>query len=187
MALSATIFKAHLTIADMDRHHYEDHQLTIARHPSETDERMMMRLLAFILHADDRLSFTRGLCVDKEPDLWRKGLSGEIELWIEVGLPDERRLRQACSRAEQVCVYAYGGRAVELWRQRSAETLRRCENLKVLAVDPEGSNALASLARRSMELSCTVQEGQVWIDDGARTVTLAPETLPVSRAVSRDK
>ena len=99
MALTATIFKASLQISDLDRHYYGEHQLTLARHPSETDERMMVRLLAFILHADEQLNFTRGLCVDDEPDLWQKNLTNEIELWIDVGLPDERRVRKACSRA----------------------------------------------------------------------------------------
>ncbi len=182
MALSATIFKAHLSIADMDRPYYGDHPLTLARHPSETDERMMIRLLAFALHADEHLSFTRGLCVDQEPDLWCKGMSGEIELWIEVGLPDEKRLRKACSRAGQVVVYAYGGRSVELWWQRSGESLRRCDNLQVLAVDPQASSDLAALAKRSMDLSVTVQEGQVWIDGGGQTLTLSPELVYAGRS-----
>jgi len=102
MALNATIFKAVLQIADMDRNYYRDHALTIARHPSETDERMMVRLLAFVLHAHEALSFGKGLSADGEPDLWQKDLTGAIELWIDVGQPDEKSIRKACGRAKQV-------------------------------------------------------------------------------------
>src|SRR5680860_958910 len=110
MALKATIFKATLNIADMDRHYYADHQLTLAQHPSENDERMMIRLLAFALNAREGLEFTKGLSTDDEPELWQKSLSDEIELWIELGLPDESRLRKACNRSKQVILYTpYGG------------------------------------------------------------------------------
>jgi uncharacterized protein YaeQ len=115
MALKATIFKAELSVADIDRGVYGDHTLTIARHPSETDERMMVRLLAFALHADERLEFGRGLSAEDEPDLVRRDLTGTLEQWIDVGLPDEREVRKACGRAREVIVYAYGGRAVPLW------------------------------------------------------------------------
>ena len=89
MAIKATIFKADCQIVDMDRHYYQDHSLTLARHPSETDERMMLRLLAFAYHASDTLAFTRGLSSSDEPDLWQKDLTGTIERWIELGQPDE--------------------------------------------------------------------------------------------------
>ena len=134
MALTATIFKASLQVSDMNRHYYADHQLTLARHPSETDERMMVRLLAFALHADERLSFTKGLCVDDEPDLWQKSLSNEIELWVDVGLPDEKRVRKACSRAMQVCLYLYGGRNAELWWNKNSANLQCYHNLTVVEI-----------------------------------------------------
>jgi uncharacterized protein YaeQ len=174
MALTATIFKAHLQISDLDRPYYGEHQLTLARHPSETDERMMVRLLAFALHADENLKFTRGLCADEEPDLWRKGLSGEIELWIDVGLPDERRVRKACNRAARVCLYLYGGRAAELWWQRNADKLQRFSNLRVVELPEEQSRELATLAQRSMQLQCTVQDGEVWLSSGDRTLSISP-------------
>ena len=113
MASNATIFKATMQISDMDRHYYEDHALTLARHPSETDERMMVRLLAFALHAHENLSFGRGLSSEEEPALWQKDLTGAIDLWIEVGQPDEKTIRQACGRAKQVCIYIYGGRGAD--------------------------------------------------------------------------
>jgi len=164
MALTATIFKAELQIADMDRGHYASHSLTVARHPSETDERMMVRLLAFALHADERLAFTKGLSSeDEEPDLWQKSLTGEVELWVEVGLPDERHLRKACRRSGAVVVYAYGGRAVASWWQKLEPAVREFENLRVFELPFDATQALTSLVARTMHLQCTVQEGQVWL------------------------
>lgn len=174
MALSSTIFKANLQISDMDRHYYEEHQLTLARHPSETDERMMVRLLAFALHADEQLSFTKGLCDDEEPALWQKSLSDEIELWVDVGQPDERRVRKACSRSTRVCIYLYGGRNAELWWQRNVNKLQRFENLTVLEIPEDTCNELVSLVQRSMQLQCTIQDGEVWLNCGDQTVGVLP-------------
>lgn len=177
MALKSTIFKATLQIADMDRGHYQDYSLTIARHPSETDERMMVRLLAFVLHADDNLEFTKGLCVDEEPALWQKDLTGSLDHWIDVGLPDENRLRKACSRARQVTLYCYGGRSARIWWERNAEKLRRFENLQVLNLPAEATGSLADLARRSMDFHCSVQDGQICLGDATKNLVIEPETL----------
>jgi uncharacterized protein YaeQ len=174
MALSSTIFKANVQISDMDRHYYAEHQLTLARHPSETDERMMVRLLAFTLHAEERLVFTKGLCADEEPALWQKSLSDEIDLWIDVGLPDERRLRKACSRAVQVCLYLYGGRNADLWWQRNASKLSRFDNLTVLEIPEVACDAMTSLVQRSMQIQCTIQNGEVWFNCGEQTVNILP-------------
>ena len=163
VALSSTIFKADLSISDLDRHYYADHQLTIARHPSETDERMMVRLLAFIFFADERLSFTKGLCADDEPALWQKGYSGDIDIWIDVGLPDEKRVRKACQRAGQVVLLLYGGRSAELWWERHAGKMKRHENLNIYEVAEETSSDLTGIVERSMKFQCTVQDGVVWI------------------------
>ena len=170
MALKATIFKAELRIADMNRDYYGDHALTIARHPSETDERMMVRVLAFALHAHDALAFGKGLGVDDEPDLWQKDPTGAIEVWIDVGQPDERRVRRACGRAARVCVYAYGGRVVDAWWARTRDGLERASNLTVMRLSPTGSQAAAQLAQRTMRLDCTIQDGRIWLADGERTV-----------------
>lgn len=175
MAQTATIFKAHLQVSDMDRHYYGEHQLTLARHPSETDERMMVRLLAYALHADEHLTFTKGLCDDEEPALWQKSLSDEIDLWIDVGLPDERRVRKACNRATQVVLYLYGGRNAELWWQRNVDKLRRFDNLSVIEIPEVASNALADLVQRSMQLQCTVQDGELWLNCGDRTIGVTPQ------------
>lgn len=174
MALKATVFKAEVQISDLDRHYYENHALTLARHPSETDARMMVRLLAFCLFADLQLRFTKGLSADEEPDLWQHSLSGELERWIEVGQPDERRLRQACGRARDVVVITYAGRAADLWWQQNAAALQRLRNLRVLDVDPAGVEALVALVERTMTLQCTLDGGQVWLGNGRVTAELTP-------------
>lgn len=170
MALKSTIHKAELQIADMDRNYYRDHALTIARHPSETDERMMMRVLAYALHASEHLEFGRGLSTDDEPDLWRKDLTGAIELWIDVGQPDEKRVRRACGRAREVFIYSYGGQGAAIWRDQLGARLERCENLTVASVPAAASQALAKLAQRNMRLHCTIQEEQIWLGDAGRRV-----------------
>jgi uncharacterized protein YaeQ len=172
MALKSTICKADLAVADIDRGYYGDHPLTLARHPSETDERMMVRLLAFALHADDALAFGRGLSAGAEPDLWRRDLTGTIEQWIDVGLPDEREVRKACGRAHEVHVLAYGGRAVELWWQASRGKLERQDRLAVSEVPIDASRALAQMAARSMRLQITLQEGSVLVADGAISIPM---------------
>lgn len=172
MALKSTIFRATLNVSDLDRGHFGEHVLTLARHPSETDERMMVRTLAFALHADERLEFGRGISTDDEPALWRKDDTGRILDWIEVGLPDERLLRRAAGRADRVLVLAYGGRTVDMWWQKDAATLSKLANLTVLALLQEESKALAALAQRNMDLSCTIQDGQIWFSAGDTTLTL---------------
>ena len=163
MALKATIHKITLNIADMDRQVYSDFSLTVARHPSETDERMLLRILAFALHADERLEFGRGISTDDEPDLWLKQLNGDIELWIELGTPDESRLRKACGRANQVVLYCYGGRAVPIWWEKNAPLLLRFDNLKVLEIDADGSKQLAALAAPGIRLQVTIAEGEAYL------------------------
>lgn len=182
MALKATIFKADLQLADMDRNHYQDYSLTLARHPSETDERMMVRLLAFALYADEQLAFGKGLSTDEEPDLWLKDLTGAIELWINVGLPDERWLRKAAGRARKVVVVTYGGRVAEMWWEQNRAALERLQNLTVLRLAPEDSQALAALASRTMRLQCMVQDGEALLTGEGGAVRIEP--LRVTRAAA---
>jgi len=167
MAIKATVFKATLQIADMDRYYYADHALTLAQHPSETVERMMVRLLAFALYADEALTFAQGISGEDEPDLWHKDLTGAIERWIAVGLPDERTVRRACGRANQVVVISFG-RAADIWWNENRNKLTRLNNLTVLRLPTETTQALAKLAGRTMQLQCTIQEGNVMMtsDDG---------------------
>ncbi|SDJ56878.1 YaeQ family protein [Microbulbifer yueqingensis] len=177
MALKATIFKARLQIADMDRDYYAEHLLTVARHPSETDERMMVRLLAFAHNATDSLEFTRGLSSDDEADLWQFSLSGEIERWIEVGVPAEERLRKACGRADEVLVYSYGRRTAPVWWQKHQQGLARFGNLRVYRLLPEQTEALAQQAQRNMDLSITIQDGHIWVATEEASLEVTPEKL----------
>ena len=177
MALKATIYKVELQISDMDRNYYHPHTLTLARHPSETDERMMVRLLAFALHADEHLAFGQGLSTDDEPDLWQKDLTGAIECWIDVGLPDEKLMRKACGRARQVFVYCYGGRGADIWWGQNSGKLERLDNLTVKALPLAATQALAGLAQRNMQLQCTIQDGQIWLSDKNSTVEVELTTL----------
>lgn len=177
MAIKATVFKASLQIADMQRHYYQEHALTLARHSSETDERMMVRLLAFALHAHERLEFGQGMTTDDEADLWQKDLTGAIELWIDVGIPDEKWVRKACGRADQVVIYCYGGRVAEMWYAQNKSQLDRQKNLTIINLAQESTRAIAALAQRTMQLQCTIQDGQVWLSDGNDSVTVESEVL----------
>lgn len=161
----------------MERHYYVSHGLTLARHPSETDERMMVRLLAFARHAHERLMFARGLSDNEEPDLWQKDLTGAIELWIDVGLPDEKRILKASGRAQKVVIYAYGGHSVGIWWQSISSRLKRLNNLEVFNVTLASSQALAQMVERTMELSCTIQDGGLWLSSDKETVQVEYEVL----------
>ncbi|MBL6751860.1 MAG: YaeQ family protein [Nevskia sp.] len=176
MALKATIHKALLQVADMDRNYYGDHALTVARHPSETDERMMLRLVVFALHAHEHLEFGRGLSDSDEPDLWRKDLTGRVQEWIELGQPDERTLLKACGRADRVWVYGLGAAFAQWWKA-AAPKLERAQNLEVRRIAVTGATPLAALAQRSMQLQCTIQERQIWLADGARSVEMEWQSL----------
>ncbi|BBH15374.1 YaeQ family protein [Chromobacterium haemolyticum] len=177
MALSATIYKANLAVSDMDRGYYASHQLTLAQHPSETVERMMLRLVAFALNASETLQFSRGLSADDEPELWQKSYADDIELWVELGEPDEKRLKKACSRAEQVVLYSYGGRASEVWWLQIENKLSRLDKLSVFRVEPATLAELVAICQRSMQLSATIQDGQLWLADESSNVLVEPLRL----------
>jgi uncharacterized protein YaeQ len=177
MASKSTIFRANLQIADMNRHYYQDHTLTIARHPSETDERMMVRLLAYALHADAALEFGQGMSNEEEADLWQKDLTGAIDLWIDVGMPDERLIRKACGRSRQVYIYCYGGRAVELWYEQNRAQLERQRNLTIINLPREATPAMALLVQRTMTLQCLIQDGQINLSDAGNSVEIEPSLL----------
>jgi len=181
MALKATIYKANLQLADMDRNVYGDHGITIARHPSETDERMMMRVLAFALNvpADNHngnLDFAKSLWDTDEPDLWQKDLTGQIVHWIDVGQPDDKRMMKSSPKAERVSVYAFAS-STPVWWSGVATKITRARNLTVWQVPADQSQALAELAQRTMQLQVTVQDGTVWVGDGQRSVEVTPERL----------
>lgn len=180
MALRSTIYKADLHIADNDRAYYGDHSLTVARHPSETDERMMVRILAYALHAspEDDLSLCRGLSDTDEPDLWRLDLTGHILQWIEAGLPDERRVLKACGRADEVVVLAYG-RNADIWWKGVRNRLARASKLRAYALSVDGTAALAELAERNMRLHINVQDNTAYVSSDAGMASVTLEELQV--------
>ena len=190
MALKSTVFKAEVQLADIDHGHYADLQLTLARHPSETDERMMMRLAALALNAhqvqdlcggDARIGFGAGLSSPDEPDVLLTDFTGRVRLWIEVGQPDDRPLVKACSKADQALVYAYGHQA-ELWWRGIEGKLARLPKLGVWRVPAAEAQALAALAERAMSLQATVQEGALTLSSHLGSVAIEPVSLKAASA-----
>ena len=173
MAQKATIYKVELSVSDMDRHYYETHKLTVAKHPSETDERLMIRILAFALNANEQLELTRGLSADDEPDIWIKSLSGELELWVSLGLPSEKVVRQSCSKANEVVVYCYGGRMADIWWDKIKNKTTRFDNLQIINFSEENTLELAKQASRSMRMQVNIQDGDVmvFVNDSIINVT----------------
>ena len=181
MALKATIYKAQLNISDMDRHVYGEHNLTIAKHPSENDERMMMRVLAYALcvPADDlrgKLEFTKGLSDVDEPELWQLDLNGDVLQWIELGQPDERRIMKAHGRSEQLTVYSYA-HSTSIWWSGIQGKLTRTPKLAVWQIPHEQSQALALWVERSMQLQISIQDGHVYMSDATRQLEITPIAL----------
>ncbi|TMP34804.1 YaeQ family protein [Pseudoalteromonas rubra] len=177
MALKSTILKANLSLSDMDRHVYQDISVTLAQHPSENAQRVMVRLLAFALEYQDGLSFSKGLCVEDEPDIWLKNYSDEIELWLSVGLPEEKWLKKASNRSKQVVLYTYGENNQGPWWQKNRNTLRQYTNLKVISLPYSATSVMAEMLTRTMALTVTVQDSEIWFSDEQHSVHLIPETL----------
>ena len=174
MAQKATIYKVELSVSDMDRNYYETHKLTVAKHPSETDERLMVRILAFALNAHEQLEMTRGLSTDDEPDIWQKSLSGELELWVALGLPSEKIIRQSCGKADDVVIYAYGGRAADMWWDKVKNSTTRFDNLQVLNFSEADTSALGELASRAMKLQVNIQDAEVMLSVDDQIVYVTP-------------
>ncbi|QGG79874.1 hypothetical protein GH975_04495 [Litorivicinus lipolyticus] len=170
MARNATIIKVELSISDMDRHYYATHKLTIAKHPSETDERLMVRLLAFALNADETLEMTKGLSSDDEPDIWQRSLSGELQQWISLGLPSDKVIRQSCGKASDVVIYSYGGRTAQQWWQKAEHGTSRFHNLSVVNLSDDDTAALKALASRSMAMQVSIQGDDVMVCVGDEVV-----------------
>jgi uncharacterized protein YaeQ len=174
MAISSTINKVSLNIADMDRHYYQLHELTVAQHPSENDFRFMIRLIAFMANASDSLCFTKGLCSDDEPELWQKSLTDEIDLWIELGQPDEKRIRKACGRSKQVIIYTYHEGKSKVWWEQQKSKLARFDNLNVFHINADGAE---TMVKRSMQLQCNIQDGEIYLSDDNSNFLLTIDRL----------
>jgi len=173
MALKATIFKVDVSITDMDRNYYNEHHLTIARHPSETDARMMLRVLAFILNATETLEFTKGLSEVDDPDLWQKNMTGDIELWVELGQPSDQRIKKGCNQSNVMLVYSYEDGVFEQWWSKEKNKVWVRDNLRVFTVQAELAEQLSEAVQRHMQIQATIQDGQMWlsIDDSSFEVT----------------
>lgn len=173
MALKATIYKASLNIANMDIHYYAEHNLTLAKHPSESDLRLMVRLAAFVLNADEALQFCKGISQDDEPDLWKKALDGEIKLWIDLGQPDEKRIRKACGRSEKVIIYTYQEGSALAWWKQIEKSLSRFKNLSVIYLNIEGE--IEQLLQRTMSLQCNISDGELTLIDDENSIIIKEE------------
>jgi len=174
MAVKATIYKVELEISDIDRNYYATHSLTLAQHPSETDRRLMARLIAFALLADEGLEFGRGLSTEEDPDLWRRDLTGNIVQWIELGQPDDSGIRKACGRANEVVIFNYSGNSAEVWWSKIESLLTRCNNLTVIDLDVAAIEQAARFVQRTMQLQVMIQEGEVQIMHGSDSVSFRP-------------
>ncbi len=181
MALKATIYKANLSLSDMDRACYGEHSLTIAKHPSETEERMMNRILAFALlrpidEENGTLEFAKSMWDPDEPDLWHKDLTGQIEHWVDMGLPDESRIKRVAARSKRCTVFTFAN-STPVWWAGIKNAVVRLQNLTVLNIPSEQSLALAALAHRSMSLQIMVQDATVWISSDSGSVEIQPQRL----------
>lgn len=177
MAISATVFKVAMNIADMNRQYYQQHELTVAQHPSENDFRFMVRLVAFALNAGEGLTFTKGLSVDDEPELWQKSLTDEILLWIDFGQVDEKRIRKACGKAHEVRVYTYSDRKSTVWWKQNQQKFSRYKNLKVYHLHADGCEVLIN---RKMDLQCNIDEDAVQLSDEKNSIDVSVRKLETS-------
>ena len=171
MALKATIYKASIELSDMDRNYYDSLQLTIAQHPSETPQRLMVRLIAYILNAHEDLQFGKGVSDEDEAAIWQKNYSDEIELWIELGQLDEKRLKKACNQSKAVKLYCYSS-SVNTWWPQVEGALKRFDRLSVEQFDQSTCEALVKLLSRNMEFQCSIQDGQLWLNSGEETLLI---------------
>ena len=161
MALNATMYRFNINLSDLNRSYYDDFAVSVALHPSETIERMAIRLVAYCLHYSSELQFTKGLSTDNEPDIWEKTYSGDILTWIELGLPDSKRLKKACSLSEKAIVYAYGSQALDQWWQQTHAERTRLGNLTIMRLDSDAISRFSELIERGMSLSCMIQDDVV--------------------------
>ena len=173
MAISATINKISLNIADMDRHYYQTHEIIAAQHPSETDFRFMMRVIAFAFNASETLGFTKGLSSEDEPDIWQKSLIDDIELWVDFGQLDDKRIRKACGRADQVIIYTYNSGKADIWWEQIKSKLDRYKNLNVSHI--VAADEVQSLVNRNMQLQCNIEESEMYLADDNQSFTVRLE------------
>jgi len=173
MAANATINKALLNISNMDENYYEEHHLTIAQHPSENDLRLMIRLVAFVLNANDTLMFCKGISTDDEPDLWQKSFGDDIEMWIDLGQPDEKRIKKACGRSEKVIIYTFKESLASIWFKQIENSLFRFKNLHIIHLNIDGD--IESLYNRSMKIQCNILDNELTLIDDNNSVVITQD------------
>src|SRR5690606_7994111 len=181
MAPNATIYRVELQVSDMDRHYYASHVFSLAQHPSETQARLMVRLLAFALFADERLEFGRGLSTAEDPDLWQRAYTCVIEPRIDLGHTDESRVRKASARARDVVVVTYGGNASDVWWKKTANALARLDNLTVIDIEADDVDAVTGLLERSMRLTAMIQDGELQLMSDRLNVAITPKVRKAAR------
>jgi uncharacterized protein YaeQ len=169
MAQPSTVYKASIQLSDVDRGVYESLLATVARHPSETEERLVARLLAYAIFHEPELAFTRGICAADEPDLWVKGGDGRVRLWVEVGLPEAERIIKASRHAGRVALLACG-RALPGWDRQQLPRLESIDNLTVIGIDQAFINGAAAQLERSINWSITISEGTIYMTIGEETM-----------------
>ena len=176
MALKPTIYKFRISLTDMNRDYYDSFNLTVAQHPSETEQRLMIRIIAYILNAHPDLKFGKGLSDEEEASLWQINYSDEINVWVELGQPDEKRLKKACNQAKQVKLYTYGSSSGTWW-SGAKNNLKKFDRLSIELFEQTTCDALVKLLRRNMEFQCSIQDGQLWLSSGDETLLVETETL----------
>lgn len=176
MATKATIYKALLNIANMDTNYYNEHNLTLALHPSETEFRLMARVVAFILNANEDLAFCKGISEDDEPDIWEKDLDGSIKLWIDLGQPDEKRIKKACGRSEKVIIYTYQENMSSPWFKQLENNINRFKNLSIIHLNIQ-EEEIEELAKRSMVLQCNISDEELTLINDNKSVIITQNKL----------
>ena len=175
MATNATIYKASLNIENMDTHYYAEHNLKLAQHPSENELRLMARVVAFLFNADEDLLFSKGISQDDEPDLWKKALNGDIELWIDLGQPDEKRIKKACGRSKEVIIYTYQEGSSSAWFAQVEKSLKRFKNLRVIFLDIGGDIEL--LVNRALTLQCNISDAEMTLLNDNESILIREKVL----------
>jgi len=170
MALTATIYNFDVDLADNDRGVYETLAVRVAQHPSESDEYLIARLLAYLLEYAEGIAFSRGVSEPDEPTISVRDLTGAVKAWIEIGTPDAPRLHKASKAAARVAVYCHKDTAQWL-RQLDRTAIHRADALELYAIDRDLINALVSRLDRRMALSVSITDRELFVSIGDDNLT----------------
>ncbi len=160
---SSTIYKAFVELSNLNSHTYESFNLTMAKHPSENESRMMYRLVSYLHESNKNLEFTRGLSSTDEPEVWEKGASGEVIHWIEMGEPDEKRIRKVCGKSQKVTIYTYNQNTAHLWFEKIKNKLIGNQKVKIYHI--QNQEDFEVLINRSMKLDCLIEDQSLYLSD----------------------